>query len=216
MRFKAVIFDMDGTLLDTLESLAGAMNAVLRKWGFSPHPVEQYRYFVGNGVEELVRRALPEDARSPERVTEGTAAMRREYAERWRAGTRAYDGIGELLAAVRRAGLRTAILSNKMHDFTQEMARTLFPSPAFDAVLGAREGVPKKPDPAGAMEIVRRFGLAPGDFFYLGDSGVDMTTARRAGMYPVGVLWGFREAAELVESGARMLVTRPRDLIDWL
>ena len=216
MRFKAVIFDMDGTLLDTLESLAGAMNAVLRKWGFSPHPVEQYRYFVGNGVEELVRRALPEDARSPERVTEGTAAMRREYAERWRAGTRAYDGIGELLAAVRRAGLRTAVLSNKMHDFTQEMARTLFPSPAFDAVLGAREGVPKKPDPAGAMEIVRRFGLAPGDFFYLGDSGVDMTTARRAGMYPVGVLWGFREAAELVESGARMLVTRPRDLIDWL
>lgn len=216
MRFKAVIFDMDGTLLDTLENLAGAMNAVLRKWGFSPHPVEQYRYFVGNGVEELVRRALPEDARSPERVTEGTAAMRREYAERWRAGTRAYDGIGELLAAVRRAGLRTAVLSNKMHDFTQEMARTLFPSPAFDAVLGAREGVPKKPDPAGAMEIVRRFGLAPGDFFYLGDSGVDMTTARRAGMYPVGVLWGFREAAELVESGARMLVTRPRDLIDWL
>ncbi len=216
MRFKAVIFDMDGTLLDTLQGLADSMNAALRRLGFPEHPVAQYRFFVGRGMDQLVKSALPEAARSAQRIEEGLALMRREYRERWPETTRLYDGVPELLDAVARAGLKAAILSNKADDFTREMSRKLLSRWPFERVRGVRPGGIRKPDPATALEIAEAFQIPPGDFFYLGDTAIDMTTARRAGMFAVGVLWGFRAFDELLDSGARLLLPRPQDLIDWL
>lgn len=216
MRFKAALFDMDGTLLDTLAGIADSMNAVLTGFGYPRHQLEAYRYFVGNGMDVLVERAFPAAARTEQRIAQGVAAMRADYRTRWRLQTRVYQGIPELLTALHRAGLKLAVLSNKSDDFTREMAQELLAAWPFEAVLGARPQIPKKPDPSTAIEIAGRMQVAPRDFLYLGDTAVDMTTAIGAGMYPIGALWGFRGAAELLEAGARMLIAQPTDLIAWL
>jgi phosphoglycolate phosphatase len=140
-------------------------------------------------------------------------AMRAEYSSRWRENTRPYEGIPELLDALRDLQVRMAILSNKADDFTREMVRILLPHWVFDAVVGARPDVPKKPDPAAALKIARGLAISPVRILYLGDSGVDMQTARAAGMFPAGALWGFRTAAELKASGAQTLIRRPMDLV---
>lgn len=216
MRFKAALFDMDGTLLDTLAGIADSMNAVLADFGYPRHQLEAYKYFVGNGMDVLVERALPALARTEQRIAQGVGAMRADYRTRWRRTTTVYQGIPELLTALDRAGLKLAVLSNKSDDFTREMAQELLSAWPFEVVLGARPQVPKKPDPSTAIEIAERMQLAPRDFLYLGDTAVDMTTAIGAGMYPIGALWGFRGAAELLEAGARMLIAQPTDLIAWL
>ena len=216
MRFKAALFDMDGTLLDTLAGIADSMNAMLAGSGYPQHPLQAYKYFVGNGMEILVERAFPAAARTEQRIAQGVAAMRADYRTRWRRTTTVYQGIPDLLTALDRAGLKLAVLSNKSDDFTREMAQELLSAWPFEVVLGARPEVPKKPDPSTAIEIAERMQLAPRDFLYLGDTAVDMTTAIGAGMYPIGALWGFRGAAELLEAGARMLVPQPTDLIAWL
>lgn len=216
MRFKAALFDMDGTLLDTLAGIADSMNAMLAGSGYPQHPLQAYKYFVGNGMEILVERAFPAAARTEQRIAQGVAAMRADYRTRWRRTTTVYQGIPDLLTALDRAGLKLAVLSNKSDDFTREMAQELLSAWPFEVVLGARPEVPKKPDPSTAIEIAERMQLAPRDFLYLGDTAVDMTTAIGAGMYPIGALWGFRGAAELLEAGARMLIAQPTDLIAWL
>jgi len=216
MRFKAALFDMDGTLLDTLAGIADSMNAMLAGSGYPQHPLQAYKYFVGNGMEILVERAFPAAARTEQRIAQGVAAMRADYRTRWRRTTTVYQGIPDLLTALDRAGLKLAVLSNKSDDFTREMAQELLSAWPFEVVLGARPEVPKKPDPSTAIEIAERMQVVPRDFLYLGDTAVDMTTAIGAGMHPIGALWGFRDAAELLEAGARMLVPQPTDLIAWL
>ena len=213
IRFRAILFDLDGTLLDTIGDLAESMNAVLRRLGFPGHGRKAYKQFVGDGMDMLVRRALPEDRRDREMVDGCLVAMRAEYGSRWRKDTRPYDGIPELLDALRDLQLRMAIFSNKADDFTREMVRILLPRWAFDAVAGARPDVPKKPDPTAALGIARGLGIPTGQILYLGDSGTDMQTARAAGMFPAGALWGFRTAAELRANGARVLVKRPMELL---
>jgi len=216
MRFKAALFDMDGTLLDTLAGIADSMNAMLAGSGYPQHPLQAYKYFVGNGMEILVERAFPAAARTEQRIAQGVAAMRADYRTRWRRTTTVYQGIPDLLTALDRAGLKLAVLSNKSDDFTREMAQELLSAWPFEVVLGARPEVPKKPDPSTAIEIAERMQVVPRDFLYLGDTAVDMTTAIGAGMHPIGALWGFRGAAELLEAGARMLIAQPTDLIAWL
>jgi len=216
MRFKAALFDMDGTLLDTLAGIADSMNAMLAGSGYPQHPLQAYKYFVGNGMEILVERAFPAAARTEQRIAQGVAAMRADYRTRWRRTTTVYQGIPDLLTALDRAGLKLAVLSNKSDDFTREMAQELLSAWPFEVVLGARPEVPKKPDPSTAIEIAERMQVVPRDFLYLGDTAVDMTTAIGAGMHPIGALWGFRDVAELLEAGARMLVPQPTDLIAWL
>jgi phosphoglycolate phosphatase len=213
MRFIATLFDLDGTLLDTIGDLADSMNAVLQRFGFPGHGREAYKQFVGEGMDMLARRALPEDRRDREMVDGCLLAMRAEYSSRWRENTRPYEGIPELLDALRDLQVRMAILSNKADDFTREMVRILLPHWVFDAVVGARPDVPKKPDPAAALKIARGLAISPVRILYLGDSGVDMQTARAAGMFPAGALWGFRTAAELKASGAQTLIRRPMDLV---
>ncbi|MBI2504657.1 MAG: HAD family hydrolase [Candidatus Latescibacteria bacterium] len=216
MGFKAVIFDLDGTLLDSLEDLADSMNQVLESLGFAPHPVPAYKYFVGEGMEVLARRVLPEAVRDEDTLARTVAAMRQVYGQRWDHKTRPYAGVPELLEALRARGLRRAVLSNKPDDFTRLTVERLLAPHAFDLVQGVGPGTPPKPDPTGALAVAARLGVEPAACLYLGDTATDMQTACRAGMYAVGALWGFRTREELEENGARAVVERPAEVLALL
>jgi phosphoglycolate phosphatase len=213
-RFKAVVFDLDGTLLDTLDDLADCMNAALRELGLKDHPdVSHHKYFVGDGVRNYILRVLPEDKRADEElIARLSATYRRNYAAGWKVKTRPYDGVPQTLAELRRRGLRLAVLSNKPDEFSKATVAAFFEPGLFELVVGAGDDMPLKPDPAAALEIARRMGLAPADFLYVGDTATDMKTAVAAGMFPVGAMWGFRPAEELKGSGARVLIKRPGEL----
>ncbi|MDP6439810.1 MAG: HAD family hydrolase [Candidatus Brocadiia bacterium] len=210
--FDAVVFDLDGTLLDTIEDLADSMNAVLESLGCPAHGVDAYKRFVGDGVVELVRRALPAERRDDATVKHGEKALPEEYARRWADKTRPYEGVPELLDALTKRGVIMAVLSNKIDEFTRLCVGRLLPDWKFAAVVGAGPDVPLKPDPTGALEVARRLGVPPEGFLYLGDTDTDMQTAARAGMYAVGALWGFRTAEELEGAGARALAATPMDV----
>lgn len=216
MPFKAVIFDLDGTLLDTLEDLASAANRVLERNGFPTHDKDAYRYMVGDGAVVLMRRALPEDGRNDVTIFDCVQAFRAEYERGWKIKTRPYDGVAEMLDALAAHGVKMAVLSNKPDDFTRRCVTEYFPQWTFDLVLGQRDTVPLKPDPSGATEISRFLNILPSQFVYLGDTAIDMKTAVAAGMYPVGALWGFRSGQELLENGARLLIKRPPELLHLL
>jgi len=213
MKYKAVLFDLDGTLLDTLHDIADSMNAVLERNGFKPHPAELYKKFIGGGVGDLARRTLPGG------VDDGTAAdismqMRKEYAHRWGVKTRLYPGIEPMLDGLVERNVAMSILSNKPDDFTRIMGGHFLGAWPFRIIMGASDKFPKKPDPSAAFFIARQMGIDPGEFLYLGDSDVDMKTATAAGMFPAGALWGFRDARELLDHGAGRLLRKPEDLLD--
>lgn len=216
LRFQAVLFDLDGTLLDTLEDLANAMNKVLESRGLPVHPVGAYRLMVGDGVENLVKRALPESMRDPQSLALSVAAMREEYSRNWALRTRPYPGVPQLLEGLSSKEIPMAVLSNKPHDFTERMVAEMLGSWRFQVVLGERPGVPRKPDPTTALQIASQLGIPPKYFVYLGDTDTDMRTAVAAGMFPVGALWGFRTARELLSSGARRLLRTPQELLELL
>ncbi|RCK79398.1 MAG: Phosphoglycolate phosphatase [Candidatus Ozemobacter sibiricus] len=211
--WRGVIFDLDGTLLDSLADLADCMNRVLARQGLPIWPRDAYRQFIGDGLRMLVQRALPEDWRHPEVVDACTAAMNAEYAAHWADQTRPYDGIPEMLDGLAAQGVVLAVFSNKPDEFVAPTVRRFFPEVPFVATVGARAGVPRKPDPTGALQIAAAAGLAPTECLYLGDSGIDMQTAVRAGMLAVGARWGFRDAAELQAHGAAVLIDHPTRLL---
>ena len=216
MKCEAVIFDLDGTLLDTLQDLTDAVNGVLRRSGFPEHGLEAYRYFVGDGMEDLARRALPEKYRDEATVTGFVTAIMEEYGQRWPDHTGPFEGIPELLDALTARRIRMAILTNKPDDSTRVMVSKLLPRWQFHIILGATPSLPKKPDPQGASQIADYLNLPSQAFLYVGDSDIDMKTASAAGMYAVGVLWGFRTADELIRSGAKVLIDRPLELLELL
>ncbi|MHC4223951.1 MAG: HAD family hydrolase [Planctomycetota bacterium] len=216
MAIAAVMFDLDGTLLDTLEDLADSMNAVLERLGLPCHPVEAYKHFVGDGMPNLVRRALPDDRRDGAAIELGSQAMREEYSERWRAKTRPYDGVPGMLDGLIERGLKVTILSNKPDDFTKMTVEALLPDWRFHVVRGVLPDVPRKPDPTAALRIANELGIAPMRFLYCGDTDTDMKTAVAAGMVPLGALWGFRDEAELRAAGASVLLERPEDLLEQI
>ncbi len=221
MKFKAIIFDLDGTLLDSLGGIADAMNTLLKQKGYPLHSLERYRYMVGEGLKELVRRAMPGEwhrefpvgNRLETALEELVKEYRAVYEEKWPLQSPPYSGVPEMLEALDRLQIKRAILSNKLDDFAKRMTWTLLPNGDFDMVLGVRPGVPAKPDPAAALEIAGSMNLAPETMVFMGDSGVDMQTGVKAGMYPVGVLWGFRDADELLANGAKQLIRHPLDLV---
>lgn len=214
-RRKAVLFDLDGTLLDTLEDIADATNAVLAAAGHPGHPTAAFKRFVGDGMRVLMRRALPSGAPDAE-IDRCVDAMRGEYGRRWKDKTRPYPGIPELLDALEERGLPAAILSNKPDVATRMTVAGLLGRWRFAAVRGARPEGPFKPDPAGALEIARELGLEPREILYAGDSDIDVRTAAAAGMPCAAVLWGFRGADELRAAGAETMIEKPEDLLGLL
>ncbi len=214
--YKAILFDLDGTLLDTLEDIGNGMNHVLEERNFPVHKLNAYRHFVGDGAAMLVSRTLPEERRDDEIIQECLEAFKKYYAQNWKVKTVLYEGVAEMLDAVTMRGLKIAVLSNKPHEFTVQCVTELLSNWKFNIVLGLRNSVPRKPDPAGAKEVARSLGLPQSQFLYVGDTAVDMQTANAAGMFSVGVLWGFRTRDELVDNGAKALVSHPLEILNLL
>lgn len=212
-RHKSILFDLDGTLLNTLEDIADSMNSVLVRHGFSPHPADAYRYFIGDGVEKLARRALPQNIPDQKIVAQCATGMKKEYSQRWDRKTKPYAGVPELLNLLTEQGIRMAILSNKPDAFTRLAINHFLSDWHFEKVAGALPGVPKKPAPDGALRIASEMKLLPEEYIYLGDSNTDMQTALAAGMVPIGAGWGFRTIAELRANGAREVFDRPEDVL---
>ena len=212
----SIIFDLDGTLLNTIADLAHSTNYALTEAGFPTHPVEAYKYFVGNGINKLFERALPEGERSQENIGRIRSAFLTYYDAHNADFTRPYPGIPELLSRLQAAGIAPAVASNKYQQATEKLIRTYFPDIRFAAVFGQREGVPTKPDPTVVRDILRITGLPTTETLYAGDSGVDMQTAANAGLVSIGVPWGFRPRTELVETGARPLVDPPEEILRFV
>ncbi|HPW58263.1 MAG TPA: HAD family hydrolase [Candidatus Rifleibacterium sp.] len=211
--YQGIIFDLDGTLLDTLTDLADATNRVLTCHGFATHPVGAYRYFVGDGMRMLVERALPPEQRVAEVVDQVFSELHADYGENWAVATRPYAGVVELLAGLQQRGIVMSVLSNKPDEFTGVMVRTYFPDIPFKCIYGLSDRVAKKPDPSGALRIAAETGIKPAQTLYLGDTLVVMKTAVSAGMFPIGALWGFRDEPELRAGGAELLLQHPLQLL---
>ncbi|HVE82645.1 MAG TPA: HAD family hydrolase [Myxococcales bacterium] len=211
-RARAAIFDLDGTLLDTLEDIAAAMDHALQQHGLAPHTLDEYRQFIGQGVRNLTRLAVGASGGAGELEAEVYAAYRRRYEERMVVATRPYPGVVELLQALKAEGIPAAVLSNKPDDATSALVERFFPG-LFTVARGERPTAPRKPDPASALEVARGLDAAPGDCLFAGDSKVDMETATRAEMFAVGVLWGYRSRDELEANGARALVDSPAEIL---
>ena len=214
---NAVIFDLDGTLLDTLDDLADSANAMLAARNYAPIATEDFKQLIGDGMAKLVERSMPQSAQpTDEELAVALEDFQKEYSLRWNARTTVYPGIADLLDALVERDVPLGVLSNKRHEFTLKCVDEFLGDWSWGSVLGQRDGVEKKPHPAGAFDAAEALGIAPEDCFYIGDSGVDMHTAVRAGMVPVGVLWGFRDAAELRGMGADHLIENPLDLLEIL
>jgi phosphoglycolate phosphatase len=216
MMHKGIIFDLDGTLADTLTDIASSMNRVLQERGYPVHPVEEYKILIGRGLENLVTGSLPKEARMPSIIAACLASLIEDYRENCLVNTRLYPGIESLLFRLQDKGLKLAVFSNKADDLTRLIVNSLMPGIRFSKVVGARPDYPKKPDPSGARLISEFLHLLPEQVIYLGDSDVDMLTARGAGMLAVGVLWGFRTKEELLLNGADHLLSDPNELMALL
>ncbi len=216
MTFKAVIFDLDGTLLNTLEDIADAANRVLQKQGFPVHDSAAFRHFVGDGVRALITRILPEEKRHPATIHAFVNEFRRIYSRHWDQKTKPYEGIADLLNQLTRKRIALAVLSNKPDDFTKKCVNKFFSQRHFEVVMGDQKDVQRKPDPQGALKISDALNLPPEQILYLGDSDVDMKTALSAGMFPVGALWGYRSMNELIENGAQKVISHPAELLTLL
>ncbi len=207
----AVLFDLDGTLIDSLADIAGALNHVLAEVGMPERSFEEYRMLVGGGAAELVRQALPEAHRDA-LSTDVLARFRQRYRAHLVILTKPYEGIESMLEALEERGIPKAIVTNKPHDAALEITERVLGRFRWAAILGQREGVPHKPNPEGALSIAAKLGIEPARCFFVGDTDTDMHTASNANMVAIGCLWGFRTRIELEESGARYLISHPKEL----
>ncbi|MBP3482950.1 MAG: HAD family hydrolase [Alistipes sp.] len=213
---KLVIFDLDGTLLDTIGDLAASCDAVLARHSLPLHTYDEYRHMVGRGILRLVEAAIPEHLRTAEFVERVRADFVEYYLAHIDSHTVPYEGIPELLRELAARGIAVAVASNKFQAGTAKLIAKFFPDVPFVAVLGQRVGIPLKPDPQIDEEIMAAAGVAPSECLHVGDSGVDMQTARAAGVRSAGVTWGFRSREELAENGADVIIDRPSELSDLL
>lgn len=209
---QAYLFDLDGTLIDSLADIAASVNRMLEARGHPRRDEELFRQMVGDGMAKLVERALPEQARDAETIQAGVEEYRADYEQHWREQTRPYEGIVELLGTLKARGFKLGVGSNKSHRFTVPMTEHFFGKDTFDIILGARPEVPRKPAPDAAHEVAALWGLPTSEIAYVGDSGIDMDFAKNSGMRAIGVRWGFRGEKELQEHGADVLISHPCEL----
>lgn len=214
---KAVIFDLDGTLTDTIAGIKYCGDQAFGAFGMGPFSEEQYKLFVGDGAANLVRRAL---AAAGDTAQIRFAEVYERYLEIFRENcmyqVKPYEGVPELIEALKERGVKIAVLSNKPHPETVSVIETFFGAGRFDQIRGQKEGVPIKPDPAGVFAILKALGLKAGETLYLGDTGTDMRTGKSAGAFTVGALWGFRDRAELAQGGADEIIAHPLELLALL
>lgn len=216
MNCKAVIFDLDGTLLNTLGDIADAANRVLTQYGYPHHPQEAYLRFVGDGAKTLMARALPENQRLDDIIETCAREFITAYNERWHVATRVYPGIPDLLFALHRQDIGLSVVTNKPHRFAGVMMDHYFKDIPFHPILGQQDHIPKKPHPRQALTAAREMGVKPSACVFLGDSDVDIQTAQRAGMHPMGAGWGFRPARELTNAGAVKVLHHPMALLELI
>ena len=195
---RLYIFDLDGTVLNTIADLAASANYALRECGYPGHPVEAYRFFVGNGISKLIERALPEGHRSKENVAKVRELFIPYYNIHNADFSRPYEGVTEVMEELQRRGCMIAVASNKYQEATEKLIPHYFPTIKFVSILGQREGVPSKPDPIIVYEIMEAAGVSRSEVVYIGDSSVDMQTGTNAGVTTIGVSWGFRPKSELM------------------
>jgi phosphoglycolate phosphatase len=213
MNYKAIIFDLDGTLLNSLIDIADSVNFVLKKYNLPVHSIEDYKLFIGSGIEKLVERALPDNI-SDENFRKYLSEIKSVYEKNQISKTKPYDGILEMLKILNNKGVSLNILSNKPINFTKMVVEHFLGDIKFDNVLGAREGVPKKPNPQAVFEIIDSLKLNKEEVLYVGDTGTDMQTAENAGLTSVGVLWGFRGLEELMENNADYIIEEASKIIE--
>ncbi|MFI3317912.1 MAG: HAD hydrolase-like protein [Rikenellaceae bacterium] len=213
---QLVIFDLDGTLLNTIGDLAASCDHILKSHDLPTHSYEEYSSFVGNGVMRLVERAIPEKMRSESFVAKLRAEFVAYYSENISANTKIYNGILSLLFALEERNIAVAVASNKFHFGTSKLIRKFFPKTHFVAVIGQRPNVPLKPHPQIIYDVLNLGGFKPEDTLYVGDSGIDILTAAAAKIDSVGVTWGFRDRQELVEAGAKNIADTPLEILKFL
>ncbi|MDR0372155.1 MAG: HAD family hydrolase [Nitrososphaerota archaeon] len=211
MRFKAVIFDLDGTLLNTLEDIVDSVNHVLMGYGLEINQADYYKLRIGRGAQNLIRQAS--DGKIDEdKIDDAVKEFQRIYAKRFNLKTRKYVGIDDLLNWLDKKRIQYAVLSNKPHNLTTKIVKHYFPHRNFSAIIGQQTGIPLKPDPAQVTKIISQFQCKAEEVVFIGDSGVDMETAHNAGTFALGVLWGYREQKELLKYGAIALAHKPKDI----
>ncbi len=208
---KAVIFDLDGTLTDTIGDLAAAVNFVLQKNGYPTHKTEEFYYFVGTGSYNLVKKASPENL-PEEKIFSMVEEFFEYYGEHYLDRTKPYDGISKMLDALKQKGIGLAVCSNKIQNMTEKVVEKFFDG-IFTYTFGQNDRFPLKPDPTAPLWIAEQFGASPQEVIFVGDSGVDMKTGKNAGFTAVGVSWGFRSREELLENGADYIIDKAEELI---
>jgi phosphoglycolate phosphatase len=212
MKYKGIIFDLDGTLVNSLEDISDAMNTVLTGLNYPTHTYDTYQYFIGSGLRNLVSKALPASNNSDEQIEICFDCMINEYREVCTIKTKPYEGIKELLDLLTSQNIKLAVFSNKADELTKKIASEIFPD-YFNAAVGLSTEALKKPNPSEALAIAEKWNLKPEEILFVGDSDIDMQTAVNANMFPVGVTWGYRTEAELRASGAKATIDHPSDLI---
>lgn len=215
MACLSIIFDLDGTLLDTLYDIAGTANAVLERHGFPVHAHQEYKRFVGDGLSVLIQRITPPG--TEETILNSCYQLFIQlYATNWMNNCRPYNGIEDMLVAIKKQGISVAVLSNKPHAFTKLFVERYFPREAFACVYGQRAGVAKKPDPTVALEIAESLGVRPGEMIFVGDTPIDIRTGKASGMITVAVTWGFRSIHELRKENPDIIINSPMELLQYV